>query len=361
MLVTLFFISFTLYIILIVSLSLYLLFKNDIPIKKPITIDGISVIVAFKNEQFNLAGLISSINKLIDPNCLYEIILVNDRSTDQSIAFLNEAQLTNKSIRIIDAKEVLLNQAGKKNALQHGINAANFSILAFTDADCHLPNNWLKEIESRFSEGCDVLIGKAPLFSKNSSFLTDWQETETFFSHLIAYISYKLNHSLLAFGRNFAYTKSIFDQVGGFSSIKNSQSGDDDLLLNLFRKAKAKVVFTNNHPVKSLSETIFKRWHSQKIRHYSVINFLKKSEQFVSFSLHTWHVLIYLGILMMGAWHLLIIKVMADYLLFFISNKQLKFLNIFKIFFLWECFYALLNLYFIISVKFVSKQSTRWK
>jgi glycosyltransferase involved in cell wall biosynthesis len=98
----------------------------------------VSIIIAAKNEAKNLPQLIESLMNQTHPN--YEVIIVNDRSTDDSLQLLSDASLKHEKLQFINVTALPPNWTGKKYALKKGIEAAKHDIVLLTDVDC-IPNN----------------------------------------------------------------------------------------------------------------------------------------------------------------------------------------------------------------------------
>jgi poly-beta-1,6-N-acetyl-D-glucosamine synthase len=112
----------------------------------------ISVIVPFRNEEAALPHLLERIAQQSHSN--FELILVNDHSTDNSLQAIEPFLSKFPKLKIIQSEGL-----GKKNALKEGIAQADAGLVVCTDADC-LPNkDWLKSIaQYQEKEIVDFLI-----------------------------------------------------------------------------------------------------------------------------------------------------------------------------------------------------------
>ncbi len=93
----------------------------------------VSVIAAGRNEERNVEEAARSLLSLDYPN--YEVILVNDRSTDRTGEILDRLAAENPRLRVVHIKHLPTGWLGKNHALQHGADAATGEFLLFTDAD----------------------------------------------------------------------------------------------------------------------------------------------------------------------------------------------------------------------------------
>ena len=90
----------------------------------------ISVIIPFRNEEEHLLICLSSLKQQNFDTSSFEIILVNDHSTDKSVQIVKSfIKYTDISIRLTS----LTNTTTKKEALKHGIALASHTVIATTD------------------------------------------------------------------------------------------------------------------------------------------------------------------------------------------------------------------------------------
>ncbi|MBO4603235.1 MAG: glycosyltransferase [Salinivirgaceae bacterium] len=112
----------------------------------------VSVILPFRNEEHCIETAISSLlAQKYDSD--FEIIAVDDHSTDNSWQLLSNVAAAEPRLRLLKA-----NGSGKKNALAEGLAASRFGCVAVADADCRYPERWLQSMSSEFvKNGCLLL------------------------------------------------------------------------------------------------------------------------------------------------------------------------------------------------------------
>jgi cellulose synthase/poly-beta-1,6-N-acetylglucosamine synthase-like glycosyltransferase len=234
------------------------------------TMSGISVIVAFRNEEHTLPVLIKSLSKLAYVIHNYEVILVDDHSTDGSRAVAERLARDGRNVRLLCLPEEL---EGKKQALLMGIHASAFDIVVTTDADCQFHEQWLWQISTYFERPeTQMLVGPVRLES-DKGILSRMQAME--FTSLAASTAAAigLGHPILCNGANLAFRKNAFVEVGGYEGNLDIPSGDDEFLLHKIMKHYRKGVVYLNAPegvvtsttVKSLGDFIRQRvrWASK--------------------------------------------------------------------------------------------------
>ncbi len=125
---------------------------------KKTNLDGtpgfISIIVPARNEELNIFNCINSIHNNNFPVENYEIIAINDRSTDSTGAILSELNTNIKNLKIITVTNgsQKKNLKGKAGALQAGISESKGDIILMTDADCIVNPEWINTIASKYRD-----------------------------------------------------------------------------------------------------------------------------------------------------------------------------------------------------------------
>lgn len=189
----------------------------------------ISVIVACRNEEDNLPNLLESLKKLKYPKSKFEIIFIDDNSTDGTPELLNEYS-DDKNIFAFKAEGKNGERAFKKNAIETGINHARGEIIVTTDADCIVPENWLTQIAENFEETTGFVAGPVKI-TYGKSIFSRLQSLEFAGLMLSAAGMIKAGYPVTCSGANIAYRKKAFLEVNGFEGIDNLSSGDDELLM----------------------------------------------------------------------------------------------------------------------------------
>jgi len=250
--ITFFFVSSFIYLcfVLFFILGIFRLSK-----KTNNEIQDISVIIAARNEEKYLPELLKILQNQNYPTINYEVIVVDDRSEDATFQIVKNFQKSFPNLKLVIIEKESDELFGKKNAVNFAIKQAEFEILAFTDADCLPPHNWLKSINSYFTDEVDFLAGFSPLIQKNR-FISMLKNLERASIFAITAGSFGWNWGVTCTGRNMIYRKSIFEKVNGFAGIGHLKSGDDDLLLQKMSKhiRKMNFMFSQDSIVKSFDK-----------------------------------------------------------------------------------------------------------
>jgi len=250
--------------------------QNLSPNEKPI-----SIIICAKNESKNLNKNIEL--TLNQSYTLFEVIVVNDASTDNSLEILKAFQKKYPQLKIVNIPVSSTYTGNKKNAITKGIEKAMHSHLLFTDADCKpISRHWIRTMAAQFSNKKQLILGYGAYQKIEHSFLNKLIRFETLMT-AIQYFSYaRIGLPYMGVGRNLAYTKAVFQQANGLESHKHIKSGDDDLLINQIATSKntsycvSKQSFTISEP-----QTTFASWFKQKRRHITTATHYKPIFQFL--------------------------------------------------------------------------------
>jgi cellulose synthase/poly-beta-1,6-N-acetylglucosamine synthase-like glycosyltransferase len=97
------------------------------------TLPKVSIIVAARNEQRNIREALQSLLNLSYPE--YELIVVNDRSEDDTQTILEQMSASQPRLKLLQISELPSGWLGKNHALWAGSQQATGELLLFTDAD----------------------------------------------------------------------------------------------------------------------------------------------------------------------------------------------------------------------------------
>lgn len=110
------------------------------------TAKKLSIIIPMYNAEKYIGNCLESIlNQNLDP-AQYEIIIINDGSTDKSIQIVNEYAISNDNIIILSQSN-----SGQSSARNNGISKATGDFLFFIDADDFLIPDSLSDVFRRYS------------------------------------------------------------------------------------------------------------------------------------------------------------------------------------------------------------------
>lgn len=228
-----------------------------------------SIIVPFRNEEQNLPQLLKSISNLNYPSYLFEVILVNDESFDQSEKIIEKFRKENLQLNIEFTNSIRKSNSPKKNALETAISISKFNWIITTDADCSVPKNWLRLFNQLISKNSVAMIAAPVDFITEKSFLHHFQKLNLHSLIGSTIGAFGIKCPFLCNGANLCYNKELFFKVKGFDGNNSISSGDDIFLLEKFQsKYPEKIYYLKSieSTVKTTSEKSWKNFTNQQLR-----------------------------------------------------------------------------------------------
>jgi cellulose synthase/poly-beta-1,6-N-acetylglucosamine synthase-like glycosyltransferase len=216
--------------------------QNKLPISP--VLNSFSIVISARNEAgFINQCLQSIINQNYDAN-QFEIIVINDHSTDDTLGILSQFNIQHSTfnISIIDLADFdkIYN---KKQAITKGIELAKFDYIILTDADCTRGNNWLKTI-NQFINISSAKMVYAPVEFAAKNIFEKLQALE--FAGLVGVgaAAMELKYPNMCSAANLIFEKKVFFEVNGYADNMHVISGDDEFLMHkIFKKYPNQVQF----------------------------------------------------------------------------------------------------------------------
>lgn len=234
----------------------------------------ISVIIPARNEEMNIKKCLNSIVSQTYNIQLFEVIVVDDFSTDETGNIVESYHRENIScLRLRDHIGNNRINSYKKKAIELAISKSIGDLIVTTDADCSLPPRWLETIASFYKEHLPAFICAPVAFTTNKTFLSIFQALDFMTLQGITGAAVNNNFHSMCNGANLAYEKKAFYEVGGFQGIDQLASGDDMFLMNKIALAyperikylKSKDVIVHTNPMVTVRDFINQRirWASK--------------------------------------------------------------------------------------------------
>ncbi len=238
----------------------------------------VAVVVAARNEEGNISDCINDILKQNYPKELFEIIVVDDFSSDKTYGILKT--VTDSRFRILQMKDFVSDEknSSKKKSIETAIANTTATLIVTTDADCRMNENWLMSLVAEHELNQKQFI-LGPVAYHNEKNIFERMQSLDFFGFTgIACGSLAWKTPVLCNGANLAYTRELFYQLGGFTDNEKIPSGDDMfLMLKAFKKNPNDVSYlkSNDALVRTYASVTVKEFLQQRIRwgskskHYS--------------------------------------------------------------------------------------------
>ena len=224
---------------------------------------GISIVAPAYNEELIVIHSVSSFLQLEYPN--FEIIIVNDGSTDKTLELLIEnydlevipfpyiekvfCQKVNRIFKSTNPKFAKITVVDKENggtkadAMNAGVNVAKFDYFINTDVDCLLAKDTLSKIilpvlnskihviavgaTMRMANGCDVEDGLMVRVRPPKGIIPTFQETEYLRSYLVAKMGWGILNALPNVSGGFGlFDRLVVINAGGYDSLSHAEDMD---------------------------------------------------------------------------------------------------------------------------------------
>ncbi|MCA0131589.1 glycosyltransferase family 2 protein [Winogradskyella alexanderae] len=328
-----------------------------------------SVVIPFRNEAANLPALLQSLSELEYPKSHFEILLINDDSTDNSDNIINEFLKLENSKLNIDIRvisNIRNTDSPKKDAITLAAKKAKNDWILTTDADCILPKYWLDVFDEKIQLTDAVAIVGPITLIKENAFINKFQSLEILALQGATIGGFGIKRPLMCNGANFCYSKFAFYECGGFEGNTDIASGDDLFLLEKltkrfknkvhYLKAESAIVLTK--PENTLKGLIQQRlrWTS-KNSNYS--NWLTKIVGLIVF-MGNLSLIMLLPLVIFNivgnrvAIALLVIKLSIDFLLLFKAARFFNRENCLNSFLLSSFIYPMFSVYIVFLSLFSS-------
>jgi len=231
----------------------------------------VSILIPARNESENIQKCISSILLQKYPIPLFEIIVIDDHSTDDTAALVQDFQESN--VQVLFLKDFIKNRndlkSFKKKAIEIAISKSSGDLILTTDADCIVPSDWLNLIVSFYEKNQYKFIAAPVNFYNENSLFEKFQSLDFLGMMGVTGAGIYKRFMNMCNGANLAYEKKAFYEVNGFEGIDEIASGDDMLLMQKMAKQfPHKIAFLKNQKATVLTKAMpdLKSFAQQRIR-----------------------------------------------------------------------------------------------
>ncbi|MDO9549246.1 MAG: glycosyltransferase [Candidatus Marinimicrobia bacterium] len=292
----------------------------------------LAIVVAARNEENNIRRTVESLAAQNYPADRYDIIVINDRSSDTTAVILQDLQGTVPNLKIITITECPSGISPKKYALIQAVKTIQCAFVLTTDADCVHHPDWLRSYTGLIEKNLGVATGITMfhLDEYRTGFEKFWQNLQ-----IIEYMSHQIvlagaighNIGFSANGNNMMFNRQLYDDYEHEALQKKVISGDDFFIIQTAGKHHYRLKF-NLHPagtVQTPPQRTLRDLINQRARWSSKIG--KASTPVLLFSVNTF--LYYLGL------------TLYPFLLFFFPYCWPSFVALFGIKVLCDTFYTI--------------------
>jgi cellulose synthase/poly-beta-1,6-N-acetylglucosamine synthase-like glycosyltransferase len=207
--------------------------------------------VACRNEQKSLPSLLNSIALQNYPLDLFEVIIVDDNSTDKTADVVSGFNWAG-SIRVLKNSG-----KGKKQALRTGITYARGNLIVTTDADCTAGKNWIRTIAGYYEMNNPDMIISPVQIKTVPGFFGKFIELEFISLQGITAGTALSGNGTMCNGANLAFSREAY--LNHSDNLHDElNSGDDIFLLHsLKRQADTKILWLESNDALITTESPF--------------------------------------------------------------------------------------------------------
>ncbi len=306
----------------------------------------VSVIVPVYNGQNSIADNLGSLLQQKIQTHEFEIIVVNDYSTDNTVDIILNIAKKNSRVNIINNKQ----KKGKKQALAQAIEQSRADLIVITDSDCTYSPYWLASIVSYYEQhNPNMIIGPVAI-NQGKTLINKFQQLDTVSLSATSGAAAAINHPIMCSAANLAFKKQIYKQITNPFNT-NYISGDDMFLMHNFKKIDANKIHFLKNPesiVYTMPAGNYKKFIKQRTRWASKTKgYTDTDTKFTAIIVAYTCTILVLGLLLipfkLSIWKpvasLFVVKLIADTIFFTITapfyniKNNLKLLPIFELFY----------------------------
>lgn len=200
----------------------------------------ISVVIPAYNEEESISRCLLSLAHLNYPSDLYEVIVVNNNSSDKTGEIVSRDF---PMVRLVDEP-----RQGVVFARIRGVAEARGEVIAYTDADSSVPADWLSRFATAYADPDVVAVGGT----------TGHQETSLLSRCLLLglWVNYRIFHLMM--GYNMSFRTRAYHACGGFD--EQVGFGEDAYITQQLKKMGKVVILHGNAVTTSLRRYRSKNW-----------------------------------------------------------------------------------------------------
>lgn len=219
---------------------------------------AVSIIIPAHNEEATLEKCLASLENLNYPSNKLESILINDGSTDDTKEIIeNHVQKSKYTFKYLETEGV-----GAPKARNIGLKKAKGEYVAFTDADCVVESNWLRNLIKNFNSKEVVSVGGPNITPEHDTeFAECVGEVLSFLSKPGSRYASIPDKTMEIFHNptcNVVYRKEVIEEVGGFN--EKLVNCEDEELDYRIRERGYKILYTPGAKVYHYRRPTWKRF-----------------------------------------------------------------------------------------------------
>ncbi|MBS1956308.1 MAG: glycosyltransferase family 2 protein [Cyanobacteria bacterium SZAS-4] len=175
----------------------------------------VSIVIPAHNEERVIAMTIKSMLQLDYPS--YELLVVDDRSTDQTAAILRTIKMSDDPrFRYFSRPED--SRAGKAASINEALSHTNGKLIAVFDADAQVEPDFLTKMVPYFANPLvGAVQGKKKLINGNQNLLTTCQKNEYYMDHHFQAVRDTVRSAVELRGNGMLLRRTALEELGGLN------------------------------------------------------------------------------------------------------------------------------------------------
>ena len=194
----------------------------------------VSVLIPVRNEEEHIKACLESVFKQQYPAHLFEVIVIDDYSTDNTLSFARE--FNQRNLLVLDLQQYLGKPGeyspNKKKAISLGVKNARGSLILTTDGDCTMNELWLRSMTDHYLANPFKLVTGPVMIKPAKNPLAWFQQLDVINMAGITGATIRNGLPTMCNGANLMYSKKVFLEVEGFKGNHEVPTGDDIFLMH---------------------------------------------------------------------------------------------------------------------------------
>jgi glycosyltransferase involved in cell wall biosynthesis len=244
----------------------------------------VSVVICATNERSNLEKNLPRFLEQDYPT--FEVIVVNDCSTDDTEALLHALKRKYSNLQISAIEPDKKFRHDRKLGMTIGIKAARFDSILFTEADCEPQNNrWLTTMQQAFTDKTEAAIGYCRSKPRAGG-VDKIRRADSLYLALFSLNAAKLGKPYRASIKNMGFSQGMFFRNKGFANYHSYANSEETIFL--CRNANAENTSVMLHPDSILVSTqrlTFGQWFLQRCQYASLLSMGKRGRKSINVEL----------------------------------------------------------------------------
>lgn len=183
----------------------------------------VSVVITTHNEAAGIGATLATLAAQHGAPA-FEVVLVDDRSTDATVAIARAAGLSN--LRLLhNAPDPASPLTTRQQALDLAFRSARGAVIATLDGDSRVPPGWLQGLAGPVLAGRARAVAGPITFAPPDTAIARWQVADAAYYWQVAALLAPFGGGGVFFG-NFAFEAALYAETGGFAAIGGALTED---------------------------------------------------------------------------------------------------------------------------------------